>query len=88
MPSYREILNGILRECRAYEQRNHHLYTADVSDRIEDIWQTIFGFGSFRMIDNEIEVDMSDRQKGPLKRYIVAGTYQNRVYPVKYRGIL
>ena len=28
---------------------------------------------------------LSERQNGLLKRYIAAGTYQNRVYPVKYR---
>ena len=55
MPSYREILNGILKECRAYEQHSHQYGSADVSERIEDIWQTIFRFGSFGSIDNEIE---------------------------------
>ena len=34
------------------------------------------------------KVQVSERQKGQLKRYIAAGTYQNRAYPVKYRGIL
>ena len=31
------------------------------------------------------QVHVSERQRGLLKRYIAAGTYQNRVYPVKYR---
>ena len=35
-----------------------------------------------------LNMHMSERQKGLLKRYIAAATYKNRVYPVKYRGIL